>query len=246
VDVAILAGGRSTRFTAAADSPKALAEVGNATLLDHVIARFARAGHRRVVIALGHHREAILDHFRREGTLVGAGEDHVDLRRHDVQLRLVDTGLPTGTGGRVARLRPHLPDVFQLAWCDGLTDLPPVLLTRHHRRMGRRVTVAAVHPPTRFGRLELDGDAVTGFEEKPHLGEVWVSAGLFVVDASALDHVVGDDSSWERDVLPRLTKDGDLAALRYEGFWATVDTPEDLARMRDLALDACPPWESTS
>jgi len=40
-------------------------------------------------------------------------------------------------------------------------------LTKFHARHGKIATVTAVHPPVRFGELEITNDRVTNFEEKP-------------------------------------------------------------------------------
>ncbi len=237
--VAILAGGRSARFAPDGGLPKALARVGDRTLLDHVIDRYVGAGHRRVVIALGHHRHALVASLA-PGTVMPVG-GAIDVVRPDgVLLRLVDTGPDVGTGARIGLVCDHLDEVFHLAWCDGLLDVDPVALEDAHAAAGVLVTMVAAHPPTRYGRIWLDGDRVVDVAEKPLLDDVWASAGMFVVDRRAIAHAEGVDASWEEDVLPRLAKDADLTVFRHDGFWATIDTPEDLDRVRAAVGDTTP------
>ena len=237
--VAILAGGRSARFAPGGGMPKALACVGDRTLLDHVVDRYVVAGHRAIVIALGHHRDALLAHLAPDTAM--PADSVLDVVRPDgVHLRLVDTGTEVGTGGRVLALRPHLANLFHLAWCDGLLDVAPAALEADHADAGALVTMVAAHPPTRYGRIWLDGDRVVDVAEKPLLDDVWASAGMFVVDRRALVHADGPAASWEEDVLPRLAKDGDLTVFRHEGFWATIDTPEDLDLLARTVGDATP------
>ena len=109
------------------------------------------------------------------------------------RVRLVDTGLPTATGGRIKRLGPCLgKDIFILTYCDGLTDLDPARLLAFHEGHGRLATVTAVHPPSSFGHMELEGDRVTAFAEKPEQRQRWINGAYFVLAPDVLERIDGD------------------------------------------------------
>lgn len=225
--VAILCGGRGERMgELTADRPKALVELAGRPLVEHVMAHFAAHGFREFVLAVGYRYEAFQWYLR--------GEPDWDV-----------TIVPTGgarvqNAGRLRQLAKHLgpPGAFWLAWCDGVTDLDLGRMLAFHEaryREGRAVcTVAAAHPPGRFGVLTLDGDAVSGYAEKA-AGAEWVSGGVFVCEPGVLALIDGDATEWERGPLPQLAAIGQLSAYRHEGFWRCVDTPRDL-REAEAAL----------
>jgi glucose-1-phosphate cytidylyltransferase len=104
-------------------------------------------------------------------------------------------------------------------------------------------TVTAVRPPARFGALELTGDRVASFVEKPQSGEGWINGGFFVLEPAALDYIEGDDVLWEQGPLERLAADGQLSAYRHDGFFQPVDTPRDRQLLDRLWESGSAPWD---
>ena len=143
-------------------------------------------------------------------------------------VELVDTGHETATGGRIKRLAPFMGNqTFMLTWGDGLAPIDLHDLLQFHRAHGRLATVTAVRPPARFGKIELDGDVVAEFSEKPQLGEGWINGAFFVLEPKVFDYIDGDDTQWEREPLERLAKDRQLMAYRHYDFWKCMDTLRD-------------------
>ena len=116
----------------------------------------------------------------------------------DWRVTLVDTGETTLTGGRLKRVAPYLEgeEDFLFTYGDGLADLDIAATVEFHRQHGRLATVTAVHPPARFGALQLDGDTVQGFIEKPDGEGGFINGGFFVLSAGVLDKIAGDQTSW--------------------------------------------------
>lgn len=248
--VAILAGGRGSRFAMTSSCPpKPLAPIGGMPVLWHVMELYRRQGLHDFVVALGHRGREVRAWFedlaRRDRGLTLLGSDVPAARATPGGWRVIlaDTGEDTANGSRLKRLQPWLGGgTFFLSWCDGLADLDFSAFLDSHRRFGRQATLAAVHPPSRFGRLELAGDAVRGFHEKPPLDRVWVNGGFFVLEAPVLDTLTPKGSSFERDALPALASADRLSAFRHEGFWACMDTQAEREALEVLWQTGRPPW----
>jgi glucose-1-phosphate cytidylyltransferase len=132
---------------------------------------------------------------------------------------------------------------FCFTYGDGVADVDISALAAHHQREGRQATVTAVQPPGRYGALNLEGDEVRQFQEKPDGDNAWINGGFFVLEPSVLDLISGDQSSWEADVLPQLADDGQLSAYRHPGFWQPMDTLRDRTRLEELWASGQAPWK---
>ena len=250
---AILAGGFGTRLGSATEKiPKPMVEIGGRPILWHIMRHYAHFGFDDFVVALGYRGEVLkkyfVDYCRLNGDLDLSFRTGLVQRdggeRLSWNLQLVETGLPTMTGGRVKRLAPHLGDeTFFLTWGDQVADIDLMNLLAFHRAHGRLATVTVVRPPARFGHLELDGDEVSLFTEKPQAAEGWINGAFFVLEPGVMDYIDGDETQFEKDPMENLARDRQLMAYRHEGFWQCMDTPRDLRLLRDLWKAGDPPWK---
>lgn len=166
-----------------------------------------------------------------------------DGEREDWTVELIDTGQGTGTGGRIKRLAPYMGDgTFLLTWGDGVSNVDLHALLRFHRSRSRLVTMTAVRPPARFGHIEIDGDFISQFSEKPQIREGWINGAFFVCEPGVVDYIAGDPIMFEQEPLERLAKDGQLAAYRHDGFWQCMDTLRDKVRLEQLWERDEAPW----
>ena len=253
--VAILAGGLGSRLSEeTTDKPKPMVEIGNQPILWHIMKYYAHFGFDDFMIALGYKGEAIkrwmVDYSALAADLTvhlrhGAIERH-DADAEDWRVSLIDTGLPTATGGRIKRLAPHLADdgTFMLTWGDGVSTVDLDALLDFHRSHGKLVTLTAVRPPARFGHVQIDGDFVVEFSEKPQIGEGWINGAFFVCEPGVFDYIAGDDTQFEKEPLENLAKDGELAAFKHHGFWQCMDTVRDRKLLQELWDGGEPPWKA--
>jgi glucose-1-phosphate cytidylyltransferase len=147
------------------------------------------------------------------------------------------------TAGRVFNLRDELRDApFMLTYGDGLSDIDVAALVAFHRSHGKLATVTAVHPQARFGAIDLDGDAVVRFAEKPQIDVGWINGGFFVFEPEVLDRIAGPEASLEREVLEGLTADGELMAYKHDGFFQPMDTLREKRLLEELWQAGDPPW----
>jgi glucose-1-phosphate cytidylyltransferase len=231
MDVVILCGGRGTRLQERTEEiPKPLVEIGGRPILWHIVRLYAEQGLRRFVLCTGYKGE-LIERFVDEEPWPGG-----------IEVRCVDTGLDTPTGGRVLRVREEVGERFCATNGDALADIDLRAELAFHGAHDAAATMTVVRPELQFGVTELGaGDAVIGFREKPR-SEHWINGGFFVFDRAVFDYL-RDDSILERDPLERLAADGQLRAYRHTGFWECMDTYKDAVALNDLWAGGAPPWK---
>jgi glucose-1-phosphate cytidylyltransferase len=250
----ILAGGLGTRIAEESDTkPKPMVEIGGRPLLWHIMKTYSHHGIKDFVICLGYKgyviKEFFFNYYRHTSDLavnLKTGDHRIlNTQSEDWNVTLVDTGSETMTGGRLKRVAEHIgDDTFCLTYGDGLSDIDITGEIAFHKRNNKIATVAAVQPPGRFGVLNIDKHKqVTSFEEKPSDEIGWINGGFFVLEPSALDYVAGDETSWEREPLSNLAKDGQLSAFQHTGFWQPCDTLRDKRELEKLWETGKAPWQ---
>ena len=252
--VAILAGGLGSRLSEETTvKPKPMVEIGNQPILWHIMKYYEHFGFDDFVVALGYKGEAIKRWMVEYSSLAadltvhlrnGVVEHH-DAEPEDWRVSLIDTGLPTATGGRIKRLASHLADdgTFMLTWGDGVSTVDLHALLEFHRSHGKLATLTAVRPPARFGHVEIEGDFVVEFSEKPQIGEGWINGAFFVCEPGVFDYIEGDDTQFEKEPLENLAKDGELAAFLHHDFWQCMDTVRDRKLLQELWDTGRAPWK---
>ena len=247
--VVILAGGEGTRLSEETRvKAKAMVRIGEAPILWHLMKYYEHYGYGRFVIALGHQADSIREYFSGLGARAAPASDGArTIVRPAAEpgwtVELVDTGLGTMSGGRIKRLAPYLDGApFMLTWCDGLSNIDLGALRAYHERHGRLVTLSAVHPPARFGRLELAGDRVTAFREKEVDRKEWINGAFFVVSPGVFSYIEGDATQFEEGPLGALAAAGELMARRHEGFWQCMDTLKEAKELDALWRAGRAPW----
>lgn len=251
--VAILAGGVGSRLSEETHlRPKPMVEIGGRPILWHIMMHYAHYGYRDFVIALGYKGEIIkkymVDYCSINSDLT-VNLKNGDVMRHrgynpDWTVELVDTGISTNTGGRIKRLAKWLGnEAFMLTWGDGVSDVNLDKLLAFHHAHGKLATMTAVRPRARFGHLELDGDQITEFSEKPQTKEGWINGAFFVLEPGVFTYVEGDDTQWEKQPLERLARDGQLMCYRHDSFWQCMDTLRDKVLLEEMWTEGNAPWK---
>jgi len=224
----ILCGGRGTRaYPHTVELPKPLLEVAGRPVLAQVMEIFAAQGFTDFVLAAGFKRELI--------------EEFASTVPEQWDVTVVDTGLDTNTGGRVARCAPGMGERYFVTYADGLGRVDLHQLLEFHRSHGAAATVTTVPLPSQYGTIECDdAGRVTRFLEKPKLADHWINAGFLVFEERARQWLGAEDL--EREVLPALSAAGQLHAYRHLGFWRSMDTYKDALELSNLCGEGPPPW----
>jgi glucose-1-phosphate cytidylyltransferase len=251
--VVILAGGLGTRLSEETQSkPKPMVEVGDIPIIMHIMRHYRAYGCREFVVALGYMGDYIKEYFR--NYLHRAGSQTINFVTGEVEplgnhpgddwvVHLLETGSDTMTGGRIRKCARFLGERrFFATYGDGVSNIDLEALLACHEASGGLATLSAVRPPSRFGRIEFDGNRIIRFDEKPQLGDGWINGGFFVLEHEVANYVSDDSMPFERDPLERLAAEGRLSAHFHEGFWQCMDTLRDLKHLREIWERGKAPW----
>jgi glucose-1-phosphate cytidylyltransferase len=252
--VVILAGGRGSRLAELTEVvPKPMVHIGDRPILWHIMKHYASFGHTEFVLALGYKGHVVKEFFLHYKLMSasltvdlksGISHVHDSDRCDDWTVHLVDTGVETGTGGRLHRVRSWLKgEPFLLTYGDGVADVDLSALEATHRRFGKLATVTAVRPPSRFGGLTFESSIVTDFVEKPQIGEGWINGGFMLFEPGVFDYTDDHTDSLEKDVLERLAGDRQLAVHAHGGFWQCMDTLRERDLLHEMWEGGRAPWK---
>jgi glucose-1-phosphate cytidylyltransferase len=228
--VILLAGGLGTRISEETDTkPKPMVLLDDKPIIWHLMSIYAAQGFDDFLIATGY-----------KGFVI---EEWVSNLKTDWQVKTLDTGLDTQTGGRIKKCMDTLPgERIMVTYGDGLGNININELLNFHLKLGKLSTVTAVRPPARFGVLESSNGVVTHFGEKKQSDVGWINGGFFILEPKVSEFVENDLEPFESHVMPRLVEKNNLAAYHHEGFWQPMDTLREKNELSELVKLENPPW----
>jgi len=249
----ILAGGFGTRISEESHlKPKPMIEIGGKPILWHIMKLYSASGIHDFVICLGYKGYVIKEYFA--NYFLHMSDVTLDMANNKMEVHqvsaepwrvtLVDTGDQTMTGGRLKRVRDYVgTEDFCFTYGDGVSDIDISRLVAYHREQGTLATVTAVQPPGRFGALNVNGNLITSFEEKPRGDGAWINGGFFVLSPKVFDYISGEDTVWEREPMEALAREGQLSGYFHSGFWHAMDTLRDKNYLEELWGAGRAPWK---
>lgn len=252
--VLLLAGGFGTRLSEETDvRPKPMVEIGGKPILWHIMKMYSQHGFNEFVVLLGYKGYFIKEYFA--NYFLHQSHVTIDLSNNKMQIHknssepwkvtLLDTGLNSMTGGRIKRAQ-HIVgnEPFMLTYGDGVSDVNITKLVEFHKSHGKAITMTSVQPDGRFGTVEIQGDQITNFLEKPKGDGAWINGGFFVCEPSVFDYIKGNDSIiFEQAPLQNLAKDGELLAFKHHGFWKCMDSLKDKQDLNELYITNQAKWK---
>ncbi len=250
----ILAGGLGTRIAEESDNrPKPMITIGGMPILWHIMKMYSHYGINEFIVCCGYKGYVIKEYFA--NYFLHMSDVTFDMSKNRMavhnqkaepwKVTLVDTGDDTMTGGRLKRVARYIQEdeIFCLTYGDGVSDVNITELIAFHRAQQVKATVTSVLPPGRFGALDVVGNRVKSFREKPQGDGAKVNGGFFVLSYKVIDYISGDKTIWERGPIERLAKEGDLAAYQHGGFWQPMDTLRDKTHLEELWQSGKAPWK---
>ena len=251
----ILAGGYGTRISEESGiRPKPMVEIGGKPILWHIMKIYSAHGINEFVICCGYKGHMIKEYFSNYAldncdVTFNMRNNSMEIHKNDTEdwkVTLVHTGYNSMTGGRIKRVKDYIGnETFCLTYGDGLSDVDISESIKFHKAQGVLATLVAVQQPGRFGAFTLteQDSHIQHFAEKPAGGDSpWINGGFFVLEPKVIEYITDDNTTWERDPLEKLAKEGNLAAFRHAGFWQPMDTLRDKNVLEDLWQTGKAPW----
>lgn len=252
----ILCGGKGTRLREETEfRPKPMVQIGNKPILWHIMKIYASYGFKDFIVCLGYKGDMIKEYFLNYEMMnndftINLGHSkniqiYGDHDEHDWTVTLADTGDEAQTGARIKKIEKYVDDSFMVTYGDGLADINIRNLINFHNSHGKIGTMTAVHPPSRFGELSIEGNQVMEFNEKPQTKEGLINGGFFVFKKEFFKYLNDDDNCiLEKEPLEKLASDGELMIYNNDKFWQCVDTYRELEMLNEMWKNGNSPWKS--
>jgi len=251
----ILAGGLGTRLSEETSvRPKPMVEIGGKPILWHIMKMYSHYGVNDFVICCGYKGYVIKEYFA--NYFLHMSDVTFDMRNNRMEVHqkraepwnvtLVDTGDESMTGGRLLRVADYVrnEEAFCLTYGDGVSSVNIGAAIDFHRTHGKAATLTATYPPGRFGALDIQGQQIRQFMEKPRGDGSMINGGFFVLSPRVLDYLENDATVWEQQPLQGLAEAGELMAFEHEGFWQPMDTLRDKIFLEELWSSGQAPWKT--
>jgi len=244
----ILCGGLGTRLKEETEfRPKPMVKIGTRPILWHIMKIYASYGIKDFILALGYKGDMIKEYFY-----------HYELMDNDItielgkpgnqiihqcnvnetgwKITLVNTGEKTLKGARLKKVEKYLSgDEVMVTYGDGVADINLDALLTFHRSHGKKATVTGVSTASQFGELQIKGNHVERFREKPLTSDHFISGGFYVFNRSFFNRLTTDEScDLEAGPLEELAEEGELMVYKHSGKWACMDTIRDMDYLNRL------------
>ena len=251
----ILAGGLGTRLSEETSvKPKPMVEIGGMPIIWHIMKIYASQGINDFIICAGYKGYVIKEYFN--NYFLHMSDCTFDFKENSVQIHqkraepwrvtVVDTGRQSMTGGRLLRVKEYLKNEerFCLTYGDGVGDIDIARSIAFHEEHGKLATLTAVSPVGRFGALDIEGDIVSKFQEKPLGDGGKINGGYFVFETGIFDYLQDDSTVLEEEPLSKLATENKLMAYQHNGFWHPMDTLRDKNYLNDIWESGKAPWRN--
>lgn len=253
--VIILAGGFGTRISEESMvKPKPMIEINGQPILWHIMKEYSYYGFNDFIICAGYKQQVIKEYFANyylyhsDMTFDFSKSNSLTIHNNVAEpwkVTIVDTGLNTLTGGRIKRVKNFIGDEpFLLTYGDGVCDVNICQVVEFHKNHGKLATMTAVQPGGRFGTLEIDSNGyIERFAEKKKEDGGWINGGYMVLQPEVIDYIEGDQTTFEKEPLERLSAERELVSYKHYGFWQCMDTMKEKMYLEELLMNDTAPWK---
>ena len=231
----ILAGGFATRLRPlSCTRPKTLFPLVNKPLLQWVFERLARDGIDEAILAVN----ALTAFYIRQQKPPKCGLK--------VRFSTDPPKKPLGTGGPIKKAENLIghDEPFIALNGDIFADIDYKKLIDTHKKNKAIVTMALcrVKDPGNFGVVELSGEKIKRFVEKPAKGQEpsnLINAGTYVFSPEIFNYIpAGRAVSIEREVFPRIVDTKKMFGYCIDGLWMDIGKPREYLEANKTILDS--------
>ena len=191
-------------------------------------------GYKDFILALGYKGSVIKNYFKNKK------------KKLSIDIRCINTGINTLTGGRLLKLKKHLAkeENFMLTYGDGLTNQNLNKLEQFHNKNKKIATMTIVRPPVRFGEVKINGMLIQNFKEKPQIKNSWINGGFFIFNKKIFKFLGRGNEMLERTPIEKIAKKKQLIGYKHLGFWQCMDTPREKEYLKKLLKEKNAPWKN--
>jgi len=228
----VLCGGEGTRLRPITYSmPKSLIPVNGKPVVEHIFDLLKRYGVRNVIVSVGYLKEKII-------------AEKKNWPKYGMHFSFVEEAKPLGTAGPLRLAEAMLTKTFIASNGDELKDIDIAKMYEAHRRNRALATIALakVEDPSHYGIARLEGERIIEFVEKPAKDEApshFASAGFYIIEPEVIRMIPENKFCMlEKDVFPRLARQGKLFGFAFSGQFFDTGTPEryELAKKKWKAI----------
>jgi|TARA_B100001964_G_C14242214_1_gene605590 NDP-sugar pyrophosphorylase family protein len=229
----ILVGGKGTRLRPITlKIPKCMMDVQEKTVTEYMFDLLKKYGVRDVILSTGYMKEKVREHYG-DGSKFG------------VDITYVEENEALGTAGPLKLAKDLLKGSFIVTNGDELKNINIPRMFRLHKRKNALVTIAltTVTDPSQYGVAKLSGSRILEFVEKPKKEESpsnLINAGFYIIEPEVIDMIPDGFSMLEKDVFPKLAKQGKLRGFPFEGQWFDIGNLEkyEIAKKKWTGISA--------
>lgn len=219
----VLAAGDGVRMRPlTATRPKSMLSIAGKPVLHHLLVEAKKAGITEAVIIVRRLKEQITSYFR-----------NVDV---GIKLKFIEQGKENGTAAALLCAKDEIKDTFVVLAGDIVTEASVIKGAMDAHKGGITLAVKKVSNPHEYGVVELSGDRVSLFEEKPkHPKSDLANLSVYVMEPTVFSEIesIGKSERGEYEIVNLFIG---AKGVEVEGFWRDLAYPWDLFEANEHLL----------